>query len=133
MCNNLIFIAICFAGFITLLPCLEAVFRSLKSELGMRPVFHQKQERIDAHLFITLLAYHVVHTLRTQLKAQEIHLSWDSIRRLVNNRQRITSTFSCRNGRTLHLRQITQIEPHQVPIYQALNLSTKTKISKMLV
>jgi transposase len=46
---------------------IEATFRSLKTELGLRPVYHQKEERVTGHLFITLLAYHLVHTLRHQL------------------------------------------------------------------
>ena len=45
----------------TMLTDLEAVFRSLKSELGLRPVFHHKSERVDGHLFISVLAYHLVH------------------------------------------------------------------------
>jgi len=40
----------------TLLTDLEAVFLSLKIELGLRPVYHQKTERISSHLFISLLA-----------------------------------------------------------------------------
>jgi len=36
----------------TTLTDLEAVFRSLKSELGLRPIFHQKQSRVEAHLFL---------------------------------------------------------------------------------
>jgi hypothetical protein len=40
-----------------MLTDLEAVFRSLKSELGLRPVFHHKESRVDGHLFITVLAY----------------------------------------------------------------------------
>jgi transposase len=116
----------------TMLTDLEAVFRSLKSELGI-PVYHQKQDRIDGHIFITLLAYHVVHTLRTQLKAKDIHYSWDSIRRLVSNRQRVSFSIDCSDGRSLHLRQITKIEAHQAPIFEALNLATKTKLVKMLI
>ena len=45
----------------TMLTDLEAVFRSLKSELGMRPVYHQKTHRVEGHIFITLLAYNLVH------------------------------------------------------------------------
>jgi transposase len=59
----------------TLLTDLEAVFRSLKSELGLRPVFHHKTGRISAHLFISVLAYHLVHIIRVQLKACDIPLS----------------------------------------------------------
>jgi transposase len=41
----------------TMLTDLESVFRSLKTELGLRPIYHSKQERVDGHLFITVLAY----------------------------------------------------------------------------
>ena len=41
----------------TMLTDLEAVFRGLKSELGLRPVFHHKADRTEGHLFITVLAY----------------------------------------------------------------------------
>jgi transposase len=60
----------------TMLTDLEAVFRSLKSELGLRPIYHHKSARVDGHLFISVLAYHLVHSLRVRLKAQGIHLSW---------------------------------------------------------
>jgi transposase len=56
-----------------MLTDLEAVFRSLKSELGMRPVYHQKTHRVEGHIFITLLAYNLVHQVRCRLKAQGIH------------------------------------------------------------
>ncbi len=49
---------------------LEAVFRSLTSELGMRPMYHQKTARVEGHLWITLLAYNLVQQLRRKLKAQ---------------------------------------------------------------
>jgi len=51
---------------------IEATFRSLKTDLGLRPVYHHKEDRVTGHLFITLLAYHLVHTLRYQLKQQGI-------------------------------------------------------------
>lgn len=117
----------------TMLTTLEGVFRSLKSEMGMRPIFHQKQERIDGHLFITLLAYHLVHTLRMQLKSQGIHHSWDHLRRLVQNRQRVSFMADCEDGRTLHLRKTTRIEPHQAPIFEALGLATDVKTTAQLV
>ena len=48
----------------TTLTDVEAVFRSLKSELGMRPIFHRTQKRSDGHLFITVIAYQLVQTIR---------------------------------------------------------------------
>jgi len=47
----------------------EEAFRTLKGDLGLRPIFHQKPERIEAHLFVAFLAYCLSITLRQQLRA----------------------------------------------------------------
>jgi transposase len=47
---------------------LEAVFRRLKSELGLCPIYHHKEVRSDGHLFITVLAYHMVQFIHHWLK-----------------------------------------------------------------
>jgi transposase len=107
----------------TMLTDLEAVFRSLKSELGLRPVFHQKTKRVSGHLFITLLAYHLVHTIRIQLKEKEIHTSWSDLRKQLQGQNRTTVTMQCENGNTLHIRKSTRPEPRQQEIYDAMNLS----------
>ena len=106
-----------------MLTDLEAVFRSLKSELGLRPNYHQKATRIEGHLFITLLAYHLVQTIRTQLKSQGIHDSWETIRRKMDNQQRITVSLKQADGKTVHIRKATRAEPHQKAIYVALGIS----------
>jgi len=64
----------------TMLTQLEDAFRTLKTDLLLRPVFHQKEQRSDAHIFITLLAYHLLHSIRSYLKQKDIHLSWRHIR-----------------------------------------------------
>jgi len=74
----------------TTLPDLKSVFRCLKSELGVRSVYHHKTDRVTGHLFISLLAYHVVHPPRVQLKACGIHPSWDGLRREHAGQDRIT-------------------------------------------
>ena len=118
----------------TMLTDLEAVFRSLKSELGMRPNFHQKEIRIEGHLFITLLAYHLVHTIRTQLKSQGIHDSWETIRRKLENQQRITVSLKREDGKTVHVRKTTRAEPHQKAIYDALGISSRPgRVEKTIV
>jgi hypothetical protein len=48
---------------------IEAAFRSLKSELGIRPIYHQKEDRIDAHIFVAFLAYCLQVTLKNRLAA----------------------------------------------------------------
>lgn len=109
----------------TMLTDLEAVFRCLKSELGLRPVFHRKTERVSGHLFISVLAYHLVHTIRFQLKAAGIHLSWEGIRRELAGQDRVTVTFKRADGKTLHIRKATRAEPRQQAIYDALGISDR--------
>jgi len=107
----------------TMLTDLEAVFRSLKSELGLRPVFHQKTKRVSGHLFITLLAYHIIHTIRCRLKMNNIHSSWSDLRKQLTGQDRVTVSMQCRNGDTVHIRKSTRPEPRQQVIYDALGLS----------
>ena len=107
----------------TMLTDLEAVFRSLKSELGLRPVFHQRTKRVSGHLFITLLAYHLIHTIRCQLKMKNIHSSWSDLRKQLKGQDRITVSMKCQNGETVHIRKSTRPEPRQQLIYDALGLS----------
>ena len=102
---------------------LEATFRSMKTELGLRPVYHQKEERVTAHLLITLLAYHLVHTLRYQLKQQGIHLSWESIRQIMSRQQRLTISMPTQEQTQIFVRTTTQAETQQKKIYEALNIN----------
>jgi transposase len=106
----------------TLLTDLESVFRSLKSELGLRPVYHHKTRRVDGHLFISVLAYHLVHTLRMQLKAQGIHLSWESLRTQLAGQERVTVVLRRDDGQVYHIRKATRPELHQQTLYNALGL-----------
>lgn len=105
-----------------MLTDLEAVFRSLKSELGLRPIFHHKQERSDGHLFITVLAYQLVQLIRRQLRAKGLHESWPKIRDIMKRQCRVTATFRRGDGRTLHVRKATRAEADQLAIYQALDI-----------
>ena len=106
----------------TMLTDLEAVFRCLKSELGLRPIYHRKTDRVSGHLFISVLAYHLVHTIRFQLKAAGIHLSWEGIRRALAGQDRVTVTLKRADGKTVHIRKATRAEPRQQVIYNALGI-----------
>ena len=118
----------------TMLTDLEAVFRSLKSELGLRPVFHHTENRVDGHLFITVLAYQFVQVIRRHLKEQGITDRWGTLREILGSQCRITATFKRADGRTLHVRKATRAEPEALAIYQALNVnSAPGGIVKMIV
>jgi transposase len=107
----------------TMLTDLEAVFRCLKSELGLRPIYHHKEERSDGHLFITVLAYQVVQVIRRKLKVYGVRESWSSLRRIFTGQQRITASFRQKDGRTLHVRKATVAEPKLKQLYEYLQIS----------
>jgi len=102
---------------------LESVFRSLKTDLGLRPVYHQIERRVEGHLFISVIAYSVVHTMRLRLKAEGITDSWETIRNTLATQVRITTTLKRRDGRTVHVRKASRPEPRQQQIHAALKLT----------
>jgi len=106
-----------------MLTDLEAVFRSMKSELGMRPVYHRLDSRVEGHLWITLLAYHLVHHIRLNLKNSGIHDSWDTLRKRMANHMRVTTTMRTKDNQTLHIRKASRPEGLQQLIYKALGLN----------
>jgi transposase len=105
-----------------MLTNLEAVFRSLKTDLGLRPVYHQIERRVEGHLFISVIAYYLVHTIRLRLKAHAITDSWDTIRNTLAGQVRITATLQRSDGRTAHVRKASRPDPHQQKLYEALKL-----------
>ena len=107
----------------TMLTDLEAVFRCLKSELGLRPIYHHKEERADGHLFITVLAYQAIQSMRKQLKEKGLTTSWTGLREILSVPQRVTATFRQRDGRTLHVRKATVAEPKLQKIYAGLGIA----------
>jgi transposase len=104
----------------TMLTDLEAVFRSLKLELGLRPLFHHNEKRTEGHLFITVMAYQLVQAIRRKLEAAGETISWLRLREILSVQQRVTATFRQRDGRTLHVRKATTAEPRLRKIYDAL-------------
>ena len=107
----------------TMLTDLEAVFRSLKSELGMRPVYHQKTHRVEGHIFITLLAYNLVHQVRVSLKAQGIDHSWETIRTTLSTQMRTTTSLRGEDGRQIHIRKSNFPSASQQVLLRALGLT----------
>jgi transposase len=120
-------------GTYMMLTDLESVFRSLKSELGLRPVFHSKEDRSDGHLFITVLAYQCVQLLRTKLKAAGIPESWASLRQTLCVQRRVTASMRRSDGGMIHLRKSTVAEPALKAIYDALGVNALPGGTRKLV
>lgn len=100
----------------------ESAFRSLKSELGLRPIHFQIERPCKAHLWISVLAYQCVQYLRRSLKAAGIHDSWQTLRTKLNDQQRVTATFNAKDGGTLHIRKTTQPNAAAKLVYSAHKL-----------
>ncbi|MEW6041615.1 MAG: IS1634 family transposase [Elusimicrobiota bacterium] len=113
-----------------MLTNLESVFRSLKSELGLRPVFHRNDGRVEGHLFITVLAYQTVQMIRYRLNLSNINISWAGLRTILGRQMRITSCFKLRTGGTLHIRKSTVPDPELIELYDALKLAAKPGITR---
>lgn len=112
---------------------IESVFRSLKGELGLRPVFHQKEDRADGHLFITVLAYQCVQVIRKTLKEHGINDSWATLRNTMSVQHCVTASMQRADGRTIHIRKSTKAEPALMRIYQALGINAAPGGTKKLV
>ncbi len=107
----------------TTLTDLEAVFRTLKSELGLRPIYHRTGQRVDGHLFITLIAYTLIHTIRYKLKSKGINDSWNTIREKISTQNRTTTIANLKDGRVLYLRKSSLLDERAKEIVDALGLS----------
>jgi transposase len=105
-----------------MLTQLEDSFRTLKTDLLLRPVFHQKENRSDAHIFITLLAYHLLHSIRSCLKESDIHSSWRKIRDRMSTHSRVTNRLKTKSGHMLFIRNCSEPEDFHKMIYDALHL-----------
>ena len=116
-----------------MLTDLQSVFRSLKGELGLRPIYHHKEVHSDGHLFITVRAYQCVQFLRVKLKAAGITDSWATLRDMLSVQRRVTATFSRREGHSLHVRKATVAEPDLLAIYRALGISAAPGGTRKLI
>jgi len=103
----------------------EDSFRSMKSYLGLRPNFHQKDERIKGHLFISVLAHHVVNSIQTLLHRNGVYLQWNTIRELLSVQQRVTTEMTTKAGKRIWLRNTSEPEPFHYLVADVLSIKAK--------
>lgn len=101
----------------------EEAFRCLKSELGLRPAYHQKDIRLAGHLFISVLAYHLLSCIQKELSRKGINHRWETIRNRLANHMMATTSVTNRKGERVHQRQIGDPEPFHLKVYHALGVS----------
>jgi transposase len=108
-----------------MLTRIEGAFRSMKSHLGLRPIFHQNEKSANAHLFISVLAYHILHTIEYKLRQHGENRCWASIRESVSTHQRLTIEYNVKKNNKIarqHMRVCSQPEPDHKNIYRLLGL-----------
>ena len=93
------------------LVAVEEAFKNLKGDLAIRPIFHQSQARIEAHIFVAFLAYCLHVTLKRQLAALAPGLTPRSVLEKFSAVQMIDVVVPTTDGRELQLTRTTQPEP----------------------
>ena len=106
-----------------MLTRVERAFRNLKSDLGLRPIYHQKERRVDAHIFISVLAYHVLHAIEHTLRQKGDTRSWNTIKQVLQTHQVVTVVLPDADGSHVHhVRVATEAEADQGEIYKKLGV-----------
>lgn len=105
-----------------LLTRVESAFRDMKSPLAMRPIFHQLQERAESHIFVCVLAYHLLVAVEKLLHDSNMPVSWETVRKELSTHQVVSGVFVTDDQRRLEVRRDTTPEPAHERIYQALKI-----------
>jgi transposase len=108
----------------SLLTRAENAFRDMKSPLALRPIFHRLEARTEAHIFLCLLAYHLLIAIEKTLLDQGIHTSWASVCDTLKTHQVCTVVLPTDDGSCLRIRKAATPEPAVHQLYQNLAIST---------
>lgn len=100
---------------------IEATNRQLKTDLNLRPIHHQKDDRSDAHLFFGLLAYWIVNTIRYKLKQKGYTSYWTEIVRVMRTQKAVTTEATNALREKVHLRLCSEPNKAADNIYELLN------------
>ncbi len=101
---------------------IEAVFKTLKSDLAIRPVFHQKEHRVDAHIFVAFLAYCIMVTLKKRLQVHAPGLTSKAILEKLATIQMLDVWLPTSDGRCLVMSRYTHPETDQQVLLKKLGL-----------
>ena len=105
-----------------LLTRVEDAFRDMKTPLKERPIFHHLKNRTQTHIFLCVLAYHLLVAIEKRFLDQGIHTSWWSIRQQLSTHQVVTVVLPTTDGRVLKIRKGTVPEPIHREIYTTLKV-----------
>jgi len=105
-----------------LLTRVEAAFRAMKSPLMERPIFHHLAHRVQTHIFLCVLAYHLLAAIEKRCLDQGLHTSWATLREQLSTHQVVTVVLPATNGQVLKIRKASTPEPAHREIYRTLQI-----------
>lgn len=100
----------------------EAAFRAMKSPLSERPIFHQITRRFETHIFLCVLAYHLLTAIENTMLDKDIHTSWWTMRQTLRTHQVCTIILPATNGKVLTIRKASKPEPEHMELYKLLGI-----------
>ena len=101
---------------------IENTFRTLKTDLDLRPIYHKNDDATMAHLHLGLLAYWLVNTVKYQLKNYGINSVWSEIVRIGNTQKVVTTAATNTYDKTITTRRCSQPNEKLTNIYNILKL-----------
>jgi transposase len=107
-----------------LLTRAENAFRDMKSPLALRPIHHHVETRVDTHIFLSILAYHLLVAIEKTLLDQGVHSSWETLRNLLKTHQVCTVVLPTDTGAVLRIRKASTSEPVHRHIYDLLHITS---------
>jgi transposase len=108
-----------------LLTRVEAAFRAMKSPLCERPIFHRLEHRVQTHIFLCVLAYHLLVSIEKLFLDAGIHTSWATLREELTTHQVVTVLLPASNGDVLKIRRGSTPEPRHKAIYATLRIPSE--------
>jgi transposase len=100
----------------------ENAFRMMKTPLAERPIFHHLEHRVETHIFLCVLAYHLLVAIETTLLNQGVHTSWATIRQTLSTHQVATIVLPTDRGKVLRIRKGMTPEPGHLELYRLLKV-----------
>jgi len=109
----------------SLLTRCENAFRNMKSPLCERPIFHQIERRVQTHIFLCILAYHLLVAIEKTLLDEGIHTSWLTVKDTLKTHQVATVILPTTSGEILKIRKGVNAEPEHLEIYKSLKIPSQ--------
>jgi transposase len=105
-----------------LLTRAEDAFRDMKTPLAERPIYHQNERRVESHIFLCVLAFHLLVAIEKTLLDQGRHTSWATVRNALKTHQVCTIVLPTKTGQTLRIRKAATPEKDVAELYRLLDL-----------